>query len=228
MLTAWIAALLSIPAFIAVFSALNVATTARAALDGAGEGVSAMLNPDLDDDAKENAVQQAGIGLLKSTFQIFWRFAATLIAAAAPVYLFDLLGLASFGATLDVMLGWPFLIGVTAAVCVLVWFFGKRGAAADSNYSGADQIFHKIAFSGPGAQLSAAGLEDRILAGKLKRLEATPPIFITALPRAGTTVLLNALFEVPGVATHLYRDMPFVMARCSGPASAARSQSAAR
>src|SRR5690606_23299899 len=37
-------------------------------------------------------------------------------------------------------------------------------------------------------------------------------IFVTSIARAGTTALLNALADVPGVATHTYRDMPFVTA----------------
>jgi len=43
-------------------------------------------------------------------------------------------------------------------------------------------------------------------------VEVEAPIFITSLPRAGTTILLAALNSVPQLATHLYRDMPFVMA----------------
>jgi len=40
----------------------------------------------------------------------------------------------------------------------------------------------------------------------------SPPVFIVSLPRGGTTALLNALHRLPGVATHEYRDMPFVTA----------------
>jgi hypothetical protein len=39
-----------------------------------------------------------------------------------------------------------------------------------------------------------------------------PPVFIVSLPRGGTTALLNALHRLPEVATHEYRDMPFVTA----------------
>jgi hypothetical protein len=37
-------------------------------------------------------------------------------------------------------------------------------------------------------------------------------VFITSLPRAGTTLLLEILADVPGFAAHCYRDMPFVLA----------------
>ncbi len=40
---------------------------------------------------------------------------------------------------------------------------------------------------------------------------AAKPIFVTSLPRAGTTILLTALASLPELASHTYRDMPFVM-----------------
>jgi hypothetical protein len=73
-------------------------------------------------------------------------------------------------------------------------------------------LLHRLAFASPGIQLAAAGLEDRLFAGDVEGIEPAPPVFVTSLPRAGTTVLLQALAEVPGFCTHTYRDMPFVMA----------------
>lgn len=81
-----------------------------------------------------------------------------------------------------------------------------------SAYSGLDQTVHKIAFSGRMLQLSMADMEDGMFAKDLKGITGARPIFITSLPRAGTTILLTALAHVPDLATHLYRDMPFLMA----------------
>ncbi len=36
-------------------------------------------------------------------------------------------------------------------------------------------------------------------------------MFVTALPRAGTTILLNLLVGTGSFASHTYRDMPFVL-----------------
>lgn len=82
-----------------------------------------------------------------------------------------------------------------------------------SAYSGLDQMVHKIAFSGRGRlQMSMADMEDSMFAKDVAGVDPSRPIFITSLPRAGTTILLTALAHVPGLATHLYRDMPFLMA----------------
>jgi hypothetical protein len=53
----------------------------------------------------------------------------------------------------------------------------------------------------------------RRLAPLRRRLSALPidrPVFITGLARSGTTLLLSLLAKVPGVATHRYRDFPFL------------------
>ncbi|MGI9356146.1 MAG: sulfotransferase [Rhizobiaceae bacterium] len=38
------------------------------------------------------------------------------------------------------------------------------------------------------------------------------PVFISSLPRAGTTLFLELLSRLPGFASHRYRDMPFILA----------------
>ena len=46
-----------------------------------------------------------------------------------------------------------------------------------------------------------------------RRLDAIPidrPIFVTGLARSGTTILLTVLSRSAGVATHRYRDFPFL------------------
>ncbi|WP_193369823.1 sulfotransferase [Pelagibius marinus] len=80
------------------------------------------------------------------------------------------------------------------------------------NYSALDRCLHRLAFGVPGLQLTAADLESRLYAADLRKVTAERPVFITSLPRAGTTLLLEVLHRFPAFATHCYRDMPFVMA----------------
>ena len=54
-------------------------------------------------------------------------------------------------------------------------------------------------------------LETRLYAERWTGVQADRPIFITSLPRAGTTILLEALHRLPTLASHTYRDMPFVL-----------------
>lgn len=94
--------------------------------------------------------------------------------------------------------------------------------ATDVSYSTIDRLVHRIAFSTPALQLTAADIEAKLYGKMYAHVVAEKPIFITSLARAGTTVLLEAMHRLPALATHLYRDMPFVMApliwsRVSGP-----------
>jgi hypothetical protein len=79
-----------------------------------------------------------------------------------------------------------------------------------------------MAFAAPFVQLTAADIEKMICGASYSTVRASRPIFITSLPRAGTTLMLEALNHFPSLASHLYRDMPFVLApvlwsRLSGP-----------
>jgi len=79
-------------------------------------------------------------------------------------------------------------------------------------YSALDRLVHRLAFASPRVQLAAAEMEDSMFGSATEGVAEQDPVFVTSLPRAGTTALLTALSELEEFATHLYRDMPFVMA----------------
>jgi hypothetical protein len=53
-------------------------------------------------------------------------------------------------------------------------------------------------------------LESDALARRLEKVAIERPVFVTGLARAGTTMMLNVLSQAEGVATHRYRDFPFL------------------
>lgn len=90
------------------------------------------------------------------------------------------------------------------------------------NYGLLDRVVHRLVLRSRQIQLSAADIEDSMFGSSYHHIQAVEPIFVSSLPRAGTTLLLEVLSRLPAVATHLYRDMPMVMApilwsRLSGP-----------
>jgi hypothetical protein len=94
--------------------------------------------------------------------------------------------------------------------------------AYELNYSRLDRLLHRVAFAAPFVQLTAADIETMLCGASYSAARAASPIFITSLPRAGTTLMLEALNHFPSLASHTYRDMPFVLApilwsRLSGP-----------
>ena len=80
------------------------------------------------------------------------------------------------------------------------------------DYSLLDRTIHRLAFANRSIQLSAADMERTLYGGRFLDVAIDRPVFITSLPRAGTTLLLEIFSRIPGIATHRYRDMPFVMA----------------
>jgi hypothetical protein len=83
---------------------------------------------------------------------------------------------------------------------------------SEQDYSVLDRLTHRIAFLHPAVQLAAADVEETLYGSRFRDLEVDRPIFINSLPRAGTTLLLEILARHPELASHTYRDMPFVMA----------------
>lgn len=53
-------------------------------------------------------------------------------------------------------------------------------------------------------------LETDLVAARLNRVSIDRPVFLTGLARSGTTILLTLLSQADRVATHRYRDFPFV------------------
>jgi len=76
-------------------------------------------------------------------------------------------------------------------------------------YGPVDRLLHRIAFGTLGAQRALADAESRLHRDRFETAHARRPIFVTSLPRAGTTVLLEALASVPELAAATYRHMPF-------------------
>ncbi|SIS94948.1 Sulfotransferase family protein [Roseivivax lentus] len=205
----------AILAFSLALGMSGIAALARHAVQTASGGVSAMLDPELQDDAKEVATRRAGLALLMAVLGLSWRFALAFGAAALVIYAAEALRL---GARADVL---AFLLRVDVILvtslvlmaAALLWMRARPNAAPErlNDYSATDRFFHELAFAAPAVLKAASWIEDRTFA----RSPAAPdqgPVFITSLARGGTTALLNALYDLPGTASHTYRDMPFVTA----------------
>ena len=78
-------------------------------------------------------------------------------------------------------------------------------------YAASERWLHDLAFRSWDVMLLLAALESRSLGRRARALAIQRPVFITALPRAGTTLLLELCAATGEFATHRYRDMPFVL-----------------
>ena len=81
----------------------------------------------------------------------------------------------------------------------------------ESRYSRLDRALHRLAFSTIEIQKGLADVEDRVYAGRLAEIDVDRPVFITSLPRAGTTLLLDVIASTGSFGSHIYRDLPFLL-----------------
>ncbi len=204
--------------FALVLAASRIGAAVRRVVRGALDGITAMLDPDLDDLAKERAARRGGVRLLGGAFGLTWRVGLALGAAGLVVLGADATGLEPADRVLDLMASLGFIVGISVAAAAVWWALGKAGVlgrrrpAEEHAYAEADQLLHRLAFANRRVVRASARLDNRVFRRSVERAVGAPPVFIVSLPRGGTTALLNALHRLPGVATHEYRDMPFVTA----------------
>ena len=207
--------------FALVLAVSRIGTAVRRVVRGALDGITAMLDPDLDDLAKERAARRGGVRLLGGAFGLAWRIGLALGAAALVVLGADATGLETADRVLDLMARPSFIVGISVAAAAVWWALVKAGAKAgvgrrrpaeEHAYAEADQLLHRLALANRRVVRAAARLDNRVFRRSVERAVGPPPVFIVSLPRGGTTALLNALHRLPEVATHEYRDMPFVTA----------------
>jgi sulfotransferase family protein len=213
-MSSWLAAVGLLAAFVFLGRAFGLTARSRTVLATTRESMSVMRTASMSDEQKEAALQAHAIALFKSFFTLSIGLAAAALLPAALLWLCDRLGWLSFERVLAVSLSPAFLV-VSGVVVILTLVMGRRSAAPDAEgYSGVDRALHRVAFATYEVQADLADIEDRLFAAHLGSVTNQRPVFITSLPRAGTTLLLECCAGLDEFASHTYRDMPFVMIPC--------------
>lgn len=210
---AWSGAVFLVVALVILLRVFGLVDRSREVLRVTQESLAVVRNPDLSDAKKEKALQRNSLRLFKLFLVLSAGGAAALVLPLAVVWGGDRLGWISLGAVIDVTLSPVFLIG-SAVFATAALFWSGRGNASTSAYSTMDRCMHRVAFSSYRAQTILADMEDSLFAKKMGGIKVRRPVFVTGLPRAGTTMLLEALSKLPEFACHCYRDMPFVPIPC--------------
>jgi hypothetical protein len=83
--------------------------------------------------------------------------------------------------------------------------------ASGGDYNFIDRTLHHLAFSTPIVQKVLYELEDDLFGSKIESVRSDREVFVTGLPRSGTTVVLNLLYGTGEFSAFTYRHMPFVM-----------------
>lgn len=208
---------LLVAGFLVLFQLLNLVRWAEKALSLSRESLFEISRRDIDDDEKEQNLREHALKLIGILGILV---GGGIAAAGVPLLILwgiDGLGFVSLTATLAFASTWEFLVGATLVTIPVIWVLWRRKhnkkPSADNfenRYSATARMLHNIAFATTPAQLAVADLEDRWVLKRTAPQSAENAVFITALPRAGTTLLLELCTATGEFATHSYRHMPFI------------------
>ncbi len=78
-------------------------------------------------------------------------------------------------------------------------------------YNLIERMLHHVAFSVPFVQKILSDLESDIYAKDISKIKLGNEVFVAGLPRSGTTLLLELLYNTGEFNTFTYRNMPFIL-----------------
>ncbi len=91
---------------------------------------------------------------------------------------------------------------------------GQRGRAGRpvEEHSPSSMMLHRLALGSQSMREFAFAIDGRRARAAIENVKVERPVYVTGLARAGTTIVLEALYASGRFASFTYRDMPFIMA----------------
>jgi len=80
------------------------------------------------------------------------------------------------------------------------------------DYNFFDRCLYYIAFGVPGFQKIVGSLEEDIFSSRTEDQKLERPVFVTGLPRSGSTLILELLYSTGEFSSFTYRHMPLITA----------------
>lgn len=228
-MTHWIGAALFVVSFLILVQCFKLVEKSRETTIIAGRSLEVIRSSKLSEEEKESLLQKNSKNLFGLFFILAFGGIASVLLPLGLLWLCEQLGWLSLELVFDTLLSPVFLI-ISSILAVIVFFLKPRQIVGQtqtthqqpnsgktfrqvqaSNFSKLDRALYYLAFNTSTAQIALADLEDSIFSKDLSLCRIQKPVFITALPRAGTTLLLECFADSQEFATHCYRDMPFVL-----------------
>ena len=117
--------LASVLAFLLAFKMLAIPRIAVLSFGTARQAMEAMRDQALNDLERERAVQKASITLLGQFWSMLYRTFLTILAAAGPIYLADILGLNKATTTIGFLSRVDVIVSISILLIVAFWLRGK-------------------------------------------------------------------------------------------------------
>lgn len=212
----WIAAAAATILFVALFLSLGIIQNSLSVFKVLSATTGILFNHKVDDREKEKVFQENSLKLFQLLLLIIGASIISFVVPVGFVYLLDTFTYLNYENIVEITLSWPYLLTtLLLSVIAFVVFRRLRKQINEENlensYSKNEEKLHYIAFSSWSVQKALSGLEDIIFSARIKHIKVDRPVFVTALPRAGTTLLLELCTNADDFVSHTYRDMPFIM-----------------
>ncbi len=205
----WLGAFFLVYAFIVVIKTFDFVEKSKTVISIARRSLQVIRSSEIDDLEKEKTMQKQARQLFFLLFQFILGAAIAMLAPLAFLWLVDKIGWMSLQGVFAV-LATPIFWFLSIVFAVIVFCFPPNKNKKENSYTATERMLHLLAFKTYPLQVAVADMEDRLYADRLGACSVERPVFITGLPRAGTTLLLESFTKLPEFASHVYRDMPFV------------------
>ena len=213
----WLGAIVLVVGFVILIELIGLTKNSRDVVRIARHSMKIINSSRLKDEQKESKLKKNSQKLFGLFFILVVKGTIAILIPLALLWLSDRLNWLSLTEVLNLTISPLFLLVssiIAIAILCLKPTHKPHNTAQTSSYSKLDRTLHQVAFNTYTAQVALADLEDSIFSQQLATCTSDRPVFITALPRAGTTLLLECCANSPEFASHRYRDMPFVLIPC--------------
>jgi len=164
----------------------------------------------ISDHWKERALIRYAQAVMKSSLYLALMLSGLLVWMSVGAFLLDrwFNPKPTTVETLTSPIGWAWMTVVTT-----IYLYARKRFVVLSNrseYSFGDRLLHRLALGSP--LIGRISLEiDQALAKNNRNEQEESPVFICALARAGTTILMRTFYDTGYFRSLTYRDMPFVL-----------------
>lgn len=216
----WVGAVLLLVGFFVLAERFKLVEKSKETTKVASCSLDVLRSPKLTEEEKESLLQKNAKDLLKFFLVLACGGTVSVLLPLGLLWLGEKFGWLSLDDVFETLTSPAFLIvcGVTSVVVLFLKprsFQELRSQTSSqvqaNSFSGLDRALYYLAFETTTAQIALADVEDSMFSKELSTCSSERPVFITALPRAGTTLLLECFASTSEFATHCYRDMPFVL-----------------
>ena len=208
-------ALLGVIVFVELFLLLPVTKHTRRILKDSGKAISVMKSPNISDHWKEKALPQYSRKIMASSLATTFFLVIMFLAFGGAYCIFGLLFIGNLNEVIGTFTRLDMQI-ITVVLGMLYAFLrnkiAKPKAKTNTDYTLSSRVLHHIVLGNSIVKEMAFDIDCMMTKMRPAPPEVLSPVYITGLARAGTTILLEALYSTGAFTTLTYRDMPLVTA----------------